>query len=186
MAWPAIPATAAATGPGCAGLPAWLRLKNPGRIRLTVPWRTLTGIGSEPGELSWAGPVTPAQARELAAAAAADPGVTWRIIVTDDDGHAIAVTALRTGRVPGTRTGTRTTAGGPGLVSEVTITIQQSLAVALESGGKAREWTEWALARLGLASTSFVGPNFGAANFGKADFGKADFGKVNFGKADLG
>src|SRR5262249_49781731 len=123
---------------------------------------------------------------ELAAAAAADPGVTWRIIVTDDDGHAIAVTVLRTGRAPGARTGTRTTAGVPGLVSEVTITIQQSLAAALESGGKAREWTERALARLGVARTSFARANFGAANFGKANFDKADFGKADFGGAAIG
>jgi hypothetical protein len=187
MAWPALPATAAAAAPGCASLPAWLRPKNSGRIRLTVPWRTLTGIGPEPGELSWTGPVTPAQARELAVAAATDPGVTWRIIVTDDDGHAIAITDLRTGRAPGARTGTgtKTTAGIPGLVSEVTITIQQSLAAALESGGKACEWTERALARLGVGSTSFARADFGGANFGKRDFGAANFGKADLG-ADFG
>ena len=124
LPWPGIPVRAGAGGPGCAGLPAWLRPKTGGRLRLAVPWRTLAGVGPEPGELSWAGPVTPAQARELAAAAAADPNVTWRLIVTDDDGHAITITTLRT------RRGT----GSPGLVSEVTITIQQSLAAALAAG----------------------------------------------------
>ena len=118
LPWPGIPVRAGAGGPGCAGLPAWLRPKIGGRLRLTVPWRTLAGVGPEPGELSWTGPVTPAQARELAAAAAADPNVTWRLIVTDDDGHAITITTLRT------RRGT----GSPGLISEVTVTIQQSLA----------------------------------------------------------
>jgi hypothetical protein len=180
MAWPVVPATAAEAAPGCAGLPAWLRPKNPGRIRLTVPWRTLTGIGPEPGELSWVGPVTPAQARELAVAAAADPSVTWRIIVTDDDGHAIAVTALRTGRASGARAGARTAAGVPGLLNEVTITIKQSLVGDLESGGKAREWTERALAGLGIGGASFARADFaeltdllakvvGAANLAAAE-----------------
>ena len=98
LSWPQIPVRAGADGPGCAGLPAWLRPKTGGRIRLGVPWRTLAGLGPEPGELSWTGPITPAQARQLAAAAAADPNVTWRLIVTDDDGHAITVTTLRTRR----------------------------------------------------------------------------------------
>src|SRR5215831_9770622 len=183
MAWPVLPATAAAAAPGCASLSAWLRPKNPGRIRLTVPWRTLTGIGPEPGELSWIGPVTPAQARELAVAAATDPGVTWRIIVTDDDGHAIAVTALRTGRASGARAGTRTAAGVPGLVNEVTITIQQSLAGALESGGKAREWTERALARLSIGGTSVARADPRTANVRRANFGAANFGQANFARA---
>lgn len=149
MAWPVIPDQAGVAGPGCAGLPAWLVPKDPGRIRLTVPWRTLTGIGREPGDLSWIGPVTPAQARELATAAAADPDCTWRLIVTDDEGHAVAITTLRTRRGTGTES--------PGLVSEVTVTIQQSLAVALADRGKADDWIARALDRL----------NVGDGNFGK-------------------
>jgi hypothetical protein len=120
MSWPRLPAQAGGDGPGCHGLPAWLRPKAAGRIRLTVPWRTLTGTSPEPGELSWIGPITPGQARDLATAAAADPSCTWQLIVTDDDGHAIAITTLRTGQT--------TTARPPGLISEITLTIQQSLA----------------------------------------------------------
>lgn len=136
LPWPEIPVRAGAGGPGCAGLPAWLRPKTGGRLRLVVPWRTLAGLSPEPGELSWTGPITPAQSRQLAAAAAADPNVTWRLIVTDDEGHAITVATLRT------RRGT----GSPGLVSEVTMTIQQSLAA--------------------------VGANIDTANIDKANFGK--------------
>src|SRR6185437_318300 len=128
MAWPRVPAQAGAAGPGCLGVPAWLRPKDPGRIRLLVPWRSLTGLGPEPGELSWTGPITPAQARELAAAAAADPHCTWRLITTDEHGRALAITTLRDRR--GTRAGPP---GPPGLVSEVTITISQALAAALAS-----------------------------------------------------
>jgi Domain of unknown function (DUF222) len=147
MAWPLLPVQASVAAPGNAGLPAGLRPKEPGRIRLTVPWRTLTGIGPEPGELSWVGPVTHAQARELAAAAAADPNCTWHLIVTDNEGHAMAVTTLRTRRHTGD--------GPPGLVSEVTLTIQQSLAAALGGNGKASEWVATALDRLNAAGANF-------------------------------
>jgi Domain of unknown function (DUF222) len=147
MAWPLLPVQAGAAAPGNAGLPAGLRPKEPGRIRLTVPWRTLTGIGPEPGDLSWVGPVTPAQARELAAAAAADPNCAWHLIVTDDEGHAIAITTLRTRSHTGD--------GPPGLVSEISLTIQQSLAAALDNHGQATDWTARALDRLNAADANF-------------------------------
>jgi hypothetical protein len=140
--WPLIPGPAGWGGPGCHGVPGWLIPKNPGRIRLTVPWRSLTGLGPEPGELSWIGPVTPGQARDLAAAAAADPSCTWRLIITDDDGHATAITTLRTRRGPGPGT------GPPGLVSEVTVTITQALAAALARDGQSRDWITAAITRL--------------------------------------
>jgi hypothetical protein len=143
MSWPRIPAQAGRDGPGCHGLPGWLRPRTAGRIRLTVPWRTLTGLGPEPGELSWTGPITPAQAADLAAAAATDPTCTWRLIITDDNGHATAITTLPT--PPAAR------AGPPGLVSEVTLTIQQALAAALARHGQARDWITTALARLTTA-----------------------------------
>jgi hypothetical protein len=122
MSWPPILAQAGAAAPGCPGLPPWLRPRHPGRIRLIAPWRTLTGTGPEPGELSWTGPVTPDQARALAAAAARDPNCTWQLIVTDDEGRAIATTTLRTRH--------DTSTAPPGLVSEVTITISQALSAA--------------------------------------------------------
>ncbi len=138
--WPLVPGQAGRDGPGCHGVPGWLVPKNPGRIRLTVPWRSLTGLGPEPGELSWIGPITPGQARDLAVAAAADPTCTWRLIVTDDDGHAIAITALRTRRDTGT--------SPPGLVSEVTVTIQHTLAAGLARDGQSPDWITAAITRL--------------------------------------
>ncbi len=146
--WPLIPGQAGRDGPGCHGVPGWLVPKNPGRIRLTVPWRTLTGLGPEPGELSWIGPITPGQARDLAVAAAADPTCTWRLIVTDDDGHAIAITTLRPRRDTGT--------SPPGLVSEVTVTIQHTLAAGLARDGQSRDWITAAITRLtsGTATTT--------------------------------
>jgi hypothetical protein len=151
FSWPSIPGQAGRDGPGCYGVPGWLIPKNPGRTRLTVPWRTLTGLGPEPGELSWIGPITPGQARDLAVAAAADPSCTWRLIITDDEGHAIAVTTLRTRRDTGT--------SPPGLVSEVTVTIQNTLAAGLARDGQSRDWITAAITRLtGRPPTSAGSP----------------------------
>jgi Domain of unknown function (DUF222) len=115
--WPTAPGTAAAAAPGCAALPAGLNI-NPGRLTLTAAFRTLAGTGSEPGQLTRIGPVTPAQAQRLAAAAAADPTVSWTVLLTDDDGHAIGVAALRK----------TTTSTAPGMIGEVIIAISAKVA----------------------------------------------------------
>ena len=137
MRWPVIPAQAATAAHGCLGVPDWLLPKDPGRIRLLVSWRSLAGMSQEPAELSWIGPVSAGQARELAAAAAADPNCAWRLIVTDEEGRALAITALRTRRGAGARLpGPQ---GPPGLVSEVTITISRALAAGLGVTGQASD-----------------------------------------------
>ena len=59
------------------------------RVTLTVPLATLTDLADRPGELSGLGPVDPWLARDLAAAAAANPKTTWCVTVTDSQGHAI-------------------------------------------------------------------------------------------------
>jgi hypothetical protein len=129
--WPVIPPTADAAAPGCARLPQWLRPKSQGRAKLQLPWRTAAGMASLPGELSWYGPIPPGQARDLAAAAATDPAVRWQIIVTDDQGAALAVTVL----------GGRRDTAATGLIDEVTLTIGASLAAGLDSDDPARHWT---------------------------------------------
>jgi hypothetical protein len=129
--WPSVPESAAAAAPGCTPIPSAYRSSDPGRLRLLAPWRTLTGMAGEPGELSAFGVITPAQARDLAQAAANDPACTWRILLTDDDGRAIALTALtRPEGAPGRI---------PGLIEEVTVTIQASLAAGLSSDGEWRD-----------------------------------------------
>jgi Domain of unknown function (DUF222) len=60
-----------------------------GRVTLTVPLATVTGLADRPGELGGIGPVDPWLARDLAAAAAQNPKTTWCVTVTDQDGHAI-------------------------------------------------------------------------------------------------
>jgi hypothetical protein len=87
---------------------------------LCVPWRTLAGWSSEPGELSRIGPVTAGVARDLALAAAADATCQWRVIVVGRSGRALAVTKIR--RVGA---GTRGDRGGtpPGVVGRITLTV---------------------------------------------------------------
>ncbi len=100
------PGPATAPGPaGRAGRPP------PGLLDLTMPWTTLAGLTRHPGHLGRLGPITPAQACQLAAHAATRPGTDWRIILTDPAGHALAIT-----RIPPTRTCTRPAPapGGPG------------------------------------------------------------------------
>jgi hypothetical protein len=60
------------------------------RITLTAPLATLAGLADRPGELGGLGPVDPWLARDLAAAAAANPRTTWCLTVTDSQGHAVA------------------------------------------------------------------------------------------------
>jgi hypothetical protein len=63
-----------------------------GRVTLTVPLGTVTGLADRPGELAGLGPgapVDPWLARDLARAAAANPKSTWCVTVTDEDGHAV-------------------------------------------------------------------------------------------------
>jgi hypothetical protein len=61
-----------------------------GRVTLTVPLVTLTGLADRPGELGSLGPVDPWLARDLAAAAARNQRTTWCLTVTDGQGHAVA------------------------------------------------------------------------------------------------
>jgi hypothetical protein len=60
-----------------------------GRVTLTVPLATTTGLADRPGELAGLGPIDPWLARDLATAAAANPKSTWCVTVTDEHGHAI-------------------------------------------------------------------------------------------------
>jgi Domain of unknown function (DUF222) len=61
-----------------------------GRVTLTVPLATATGLADRPGEIPGIGPMDPWLARDLAAAAAANPKTTWCVTVTDGQGHAVA------------------------------------------------------------------------------------------------
>ncbi len=60
------------------------------RVNLTVPLATLLGLAERPGLLSRTGPVDPALARDLAAAAARSPRSTWCLTVTGPDHRPLA------------------------------------------------------------------------------------------------
>jgi hypothetical protein len=102
--------------------------------------------------LCWLGPVTPQTAREIAAAGAADPACVWKVIITDDEGQALAVTRLRrryvapaargrpwfpglgqSARQRGSPLGPRSrghpelASGQPGLVKAVTLTLPYTM-----------------------------------------------------------
>ena len=108
-----------------------------GRAVLCVPWRTLAGWSSEPGELSRIGPVTAGVARDLARAAAADATCQWRVIVVGRPGRALAVTKIRRpgSGAPGRSDSAASAAAGangqagvvPGVVGCVTLTVAASL-----------------------------------------------------------
>jgi Domain of unknown function (DUF222) len=79
------------------------------QINMTVPLATLLGLAERPGEVAGFGPLDPALARAMAAAAATHPATTWCLTVTDRDGHATAHGCARpTRHIGGTRPGDRT------------------------------------------------------------------------------
>jgi hypothetical protein len=65
-----------------------------GLLDLTLPWTTFTGTTDGPGTLGRIGAITAPEARRLASLALRSAATQWRIILTDADGHAIAVTRL--------------------------------------------------------------------------------------------
>jgi hypothetical protein len=135
-AWPALGAIAPGLArPACPadGRPA------PGLLDAVLPWTTLAGLTDRPGTLGRIGPVTAAQARLLAQAAHADPAAQWRVIVTNSDEQAIAVTRIRRPRADRARAGHRGPgsprdgpAPGTGLVGRVTVTITEDTLTAAQ------------------------------------------------------
>jgi Domain of unknown function (DUF222) len=115
--WPAL----GVIPPGLAGRPS-VRTEDgrpvPGLLDVTLPWTVLAGLSHGPGTLGRIGPITAAQTRQLAEAAEADPAAQWRIIVTSNAGHAIAVSRIRRPRDgPGPARDGPGGRGGPGAAS---------------------------------------------------------------------
>jgi hypothetical protein len=78
------PAPSGPPAPGAGPVPGGFA----GRNHLTTPLTTLLGLADRPGELHGLGPVDPWQARDLAAASAANSRTTWCMTVTDNQGRA--------------------------------------------------------------------------------------------------
>jgi hypothetical protein len=103
----------------------------PGLLDVVLPWTTLAGLSDRPGTLGWIGPITAAQARQLARTAEDDLAAQWRVIITNSLGQALAVARIRRSRRGGgqARDDPAAQAGGPpaggGLVGRITVTITQ-------------------------------------------------------------
>ncbi|HVT67631.1 MAG TPA: hypothetical protein VHF26_07785, partial [Trebonia sp.] len=133
--WQGVPAGLSLTAPGGVSPPGRAPAAY-GRPRLTVPWRSLLGVGPGAGDLTWIGPVTRGTAREIALAAAADPSAAWNVIATNDDGHALASQNLRAG------SGT----SEPGMTGDVLLTITAAEALARARSDDLGAWCAGALA----------------------------------------
>ncbi|HEY7323599.1 MAG TPA: DUF222 domain-containing protein [Streptosporangiaceae bacterium] len=129
VSWPPLPAGLPATPglPTPQGRPA--RPRSPGRpppglLDVLLPWSALTaGPRAEPAQLGRIGPVTTAQAWQLLDLATRHPATEWRVILTDEYGHAEAVERLRrTGWSPPgwARAGPTTTAP---VIGRITVTV---------------------------------------------------------------
>ncbi len=68
-----------AAGPAAGAAPGGFA----GKVTLTVPLGTLQDQAGRPGEIPGTGPIDPALARDLAAAAARNPRTTWCVTVTE-------------------------------------------------------------------------------------------------------
>jgi hypothetical protein len=90
-----------------------------GLLDLTIPWSALTGRTSSPAHLGHLGPISAPQARLLVCTAVPDPHAQWRVILTDPDGHAIAVQRVRRGK----RICPPQPGRPPGVLGRVTITL---------------------------------------------------------------
>jgi hypothetical protein len=106
-------------GPGGAGAQSTLP-------EVTVPLATLQGQANRPGDNRLLGPLDPAMARDLAAAAARSPSSQWEVTIVDDQGYAIGHGIARPGR--GNRHGPQPP--GPAtcaLPARVNITVTEAL-----------------------------------------------------------
>jgi hypothetical protein len=118
--WPAVPPAIPAAAPAIpAALSAGGKQGIGGLLDLTLPWATLTCAADGPGLLGRIGPITAVQARQIARLASRGYQTQWRVILTDEDGHCIAVT-----RVPRTRPPTGTQPPGlTDVVGRVTVVL---------------------------------------------------------------
>jgi hypothetical protein len=69
-----------------------------GLLDLTMAWSAFIRQSGTPAHLGVLGPIAAGQARLLALTAIPDPHAQWRVILTDSDGHALAVERVRRGR----------------------------------------------------------------------------------------
>ena len=92
---------------------------------MTVPLLTLQRRAERPGDNRLLGPLDPAMARELAAAAARSPGSRWEVTIVDDHGYAAGHGVARAQR--GRRQPQPPGPASPALPAQVNITVTETL-----------------------------------------------------------
>jgi hypothetical protein len=98
-------------------------LARTGLLDVLIPWATLTGHSREPAIIGRIGPVTSPEAYHLLALATRGPATRWRVIITGDDGRALAVQHVR---LPRHARASPAGANATGVIGRVTITIRAS------------------------------------------------------------
>ena len=118
----------------------------PALPEVTVPLATLQGCAARAGENRLLGPLDPALARDLAAAAARSPDSRWEVTVVDDQGYAVGHGIARARRGSGQHT-QLPGPGSRGLPARINVTVtetrlQQLAAQAAEprSGAPPGDW----------------------------------------------
>ena len=114
---------------------------SPPLAEVTVPLATLQGRAERAGDSRLLGPLDPALARHLAAAAARSPHSRWEIIVVDQHGYATGHGIARPAPAarPGTATGRdRDQAALTALPARVTITVTETLLRQLAQAAQPR------------------------------------------------
>jgi hypothetical protein len=122
-----------------------------GLLDLVIPWRTLTGAANVPAVLGRLGPVTADQASKIVDLAIRSPATQWRIIVTDEEGRALAVERARV-----RADGAPSPPGTIGIVGRVTVTMPASAVDGARTASpkpNARDVTLAAIARAALRAT---------------------------------
>ena len=92
---------------------------------VTVPLATLQGTAARPGDSRLLGPLDPALARDLAAAAARSPGSRWEVTIVDDRGYATGHGIARPRR--GERQHSPPTPAARALPARVNVTVTEAL-----------------------------------------------------------
>ena len=118
-------------GPGDPGGRTGGAQARPALPEVTVPLDTLQGRAERPGDSQQLGPLDPAMARDLAAAAARCPASRWEVLITDDHGYAAAHGTARPRRARQQQH--PQAAGSPAstLAARVTITVTRARLTSL-------------------------------------------------------
>jgi hypothetical protein len=118
---PALPARLPAAGDPAA--PGDAARSRAGLLDVLLPWSSLADQGREPGTLGRIGPISSLQAQQLLLLATLSPSTEWRVIVTGDDGRALAVERARP---PRQAHSSPTDPDSTGVIGRITITIRAS------------------------------------------------------------